>query len=176
MPSNEVASVAQLAAENERRSSERVVRAAEENGRPGDGAAQGRRAADPMQEAARSFAHCAERGQLRSRECRLPAGARYIAEISRSRALQGFSAAETARFVFSLKQALVQTRCARAGEKVRRAGGQLWQIAQLIDELGLYTIEVFQKSREEVIVRQQHEMPSCPRRSSSCGTAFWRCR
>ena len=34
----------------------------------------------------------------------------------------------------------------------------VWTTTKLLDELGLYTLEVFQKSREEVIVRQQREI------------------
>ena len=34
----------------------------------------------------------------------------------------------------------------------------MWTITSLLDELGLYTLEIFQKSREEVIVRQQQEI------------------
>ena len=34
----------------------------------------------------------------------------------------------------------------------------LWNATVLLDKLGLYTTEVFQKSREEVIGRQQNEM------------------
>ena len=34
----------------------------------------------------------------------------------------------------------------------------MWTTIVLLDELGLYTLDVFQKSREEVIVRQQREI------------------
>jgi rsbT co-antagonist protein RsbR len=33
-----------------------------------------------------------------------------------------------------------------------------WTATELLDKLGLYTTEVYQKSREEVILRQQEEM------------------
>ena len=33
-----------------------------------------------------------------------------------------------------------------------------WSVTVLLDELGLFTLEVFQKSREEIIVRQQREI------------------
>jgi rsbT co-antagonist protein RsbR len=35
---------------------------------------------------------------------------------------------------------------------------ELWRATELLDKLGLYTTEVFQKTREEVILRQQQEM------------------
>ena len=34
----------------------------------------------------------------------------------------------------------------------------LWSISTLLDKLGLFTIEVFQKSRDQIIVRQQQEL------------------
>ena len=35
---------------------------------------------------------------------------------------------------------------------------ETWRSTELLDRLGLYTTEIYQKSREEVIVRQQQEM------------------
>ena len=77
----------------------------------------------------------------------------FLAEISRSRAIKGFSPSETAMFVFSLKRPLFNA-LSGAGDTAQGA----WDINQLLDELGLYTMEVYQKSREEVIVRQQREI------------------
>jgi rsbT co-antagonist protein RsbR len=60
-------------------------------------------------------------------------------------------------FVFSLKQPIF--------EQLRRDGGsgegvfdEVWRTNLLIDRLGLYTTEVYQKGREHVILRQQEEM------------------
>jgi rsbT co-antagonist protein RsbR len=36
--------------------------------------------------------------------------------------------------------------------------GELWAISELLDTLGMHTIRAFQKSREEVIRRQQEEL------------------
>ena len=81
----------------------------------------------------------------------------FLGRISASRAVQGFSPAETAMFVFSLKQPIF--------EQLRRDGGsgegvfdEVWHTNVLIDRLGLYTTEVYQKGREHVILRQQEEM------------------
>jgi len=81
----------------------------------------------------------------------------FLARVSASRAVQGFSPSETAIFVFSLKQPVF--------EQLRRDGGpadglleEIWRTNTLIDRLGLYTTEVYQKGREQVIVRQQEEM------------------
>jgi len=78
-----------------------------------------------------------------------------LSDLSRSRAIQGFSPRETALFVFSLKQPLLD---AVGGQAALSADGALRPVWMLLDELGLYTFEVFQKSREEVIVRQQEEI------------------
>jgi rsbT co-antagonist protein RsbR len=81
-----------------------------------------------------------------------------LAELSRSRALQGFSPTETATFIFSLKQPLFATLNRNKNLSVTQAADLTWAVTTLLDELGLFTLEVFQKSREEVIVRQQREI------------------
>jgi rsbT co-antagonist protein RsbR len=81
-----------------------------------------------------------------------------LAEISRSRAIQGFSPSETATFVFSLKQPLFNTLTRNNSLSPAQVADLTWSITTLLDELGLFTLEVFQKSREEVIVRQQREI------------------
>ena len=79
-------------------------------------------------------------------------------EISRSRAVQGFSWTETAMFVFSLKKPLFG-RIRRATEKDAVAlAEETWAATELIDTLGMHTVKAFQKSREEIIIRQQEEM------------------
>ncbi len=81
-----------------------------------------------------------------------------LAEVSRGRALQGFSPSETATFVFSLKQPLFDLVQQKAGHDVKRLAEMLWDLTILLDRLGLYTTEVYQESREAVIRRQQQEM------------------
>ena len=81
-----------------------------------------------------------------------------LTELSRSRAQQGFTASETATFVFSLKQPLF----ARLRQEVEKNADTLaeenWAATILLDHLGLFTIEVYQQSREAVIARQQQEL------------------
>jgi rsbT co-antagonist protein RsbR len=58
-------------------------------------------------------------------------------------------------FVLSLKQPLFRAvQSAGNGD----AGADLWKITLLLDRLGLYSTEAYQKSREEVIGRQQREL------------------
>jgi rsbT co-antagonist protein RsbR len=81
-----------------------------------------------------------------------------LADIAAHRARQGFSPVETATFVFSLKQPLfTQLRTALASEPAQLAA-LTWSINVLLDSFGLYTMEVYQKSREQVIARQQQEL------------------
>ena len=85
-------------------------------------------------------------------------GAReMLADLSSARAQQGFSPSETAAFIFSLKQPLFDRLAALPGDSGRLAQAT-WKVNTMIDRLGLYTIEVFQRGREQVIVRQQQEL------------------
>jgi rsbT co-antagonist protein RsbR len=81
----------------------------------------------------------------------------FLADLSRSRVKQGFTPSETAVFVFSLKEPLF-ARMRAAIKDAEELGTATWDASSLLDELGLYTIEVFQKSREEIISRQQQEL------------------
>jgi len=82
----------------------------------------------------------------------------FLGNMSRSRALQGFSPAETATFVFSLKQPLFNAMNRDKTMSPAALAQMTWGITLLLDQLGLHTFEVFQKSREEVILRQQREI------------------
>ncbi len=81
-----------------------------------------------------------------------------LSELSRSRGVQGFSPSETASFVFSLKKPLFERLRRDFAKDAETLAELTWKATQLIDTLGLYTTEVHQKSREEVIARQQQEM------------------
>ncbi len=81
-----------------------------------------------------------------------------LSDLSRSRGRIGFSPSETAMFVFSLKQPLLT----RLRAKIDKDAGRLFEEVEtttaLLDKLGLYTTEVHQQAREDVIGRQQMEM------------------
>jgi len=81
----------------------------------------------------------------------------FLERLSRSRAQQGFTSGETATFVFSLKRPLFD-RVRAAAKDAATIGDATWAISELIDALGLYTVATFQKSREDVIARQQEDM------------------
>ena len=81
-----------------------------------------------------------------------------LSEISSTRAKSGSTPSETATFVFSLKQPLfARLREAFASDAEGLASAS-WTINTLLDKLGLYTIEVFQKTKDQIIVRQQQEL------------------
>jgi rsbT co-antagonist protein RsbR len=79
-------------------------------------------------------------------------------DLSRMRVIQGFSASETATFVFSLKEPLFELLRRETGSNADDFGREVWNASRLIDKLGLYTVESYAKTREEVIARQQQEL------------------
>ncbi len=110
---------------------------------------QGRRFLALMRDAARSGDH----------DIMSPAwsGVRHMLDdLSVARAQQGFSPSETATFIFSLKQPLFDRLQVALGNTEALNG--LWPMNLLLDRLGLYTTEVFQRGREQVIIRQQQEL------------------
>jgi rsbT co-antagonist protein RsbR len=82
----------------------------------------------------------------------------FLSGISRSRAQQGFSPSETATFIFSLKQPLFAVMRQELEDDSKKLADEMWVATALLDKLGLYTTEAYQKGREEVINRQQQEL------------------
>src|ERR671912_96788 len=78
--------------------------------------------------------------------------------LSRSRAQQGFTPSETATFVFSLKQPLFTRLRQELEQDADTLANEHWAATVLLDKLGLFTIEAYQKNREAVIARQQQEL------------------
>jgi len=81
-----------------------------------------------------------------------------LSTLSRSRAKQGFTPSETAMFLFSLKQPLVERLRQNYDGNPEALVEEVWTVTLLLDKLGLYTTEMFQQSREEMIERQRQEM------------------
>jgi rsbT co-antagonist protein RsbR len=79
-----------------------------------------------------------------------------LSGISRSRARQGFTPTETAMFVFSLKQPVFDV--LRREIKPEELANISWTATTVLDSLGLYTTDTYQKGREEIISRQQQEL------------------
>jgi rsbT co-antagonist protein RsbR len=79
-------------------------------------------------------------------------------EIVQERTRQGFGPSETATFVLSLKQPVFDRLRAEPGKDPAALADAVWSSTVLLDRLGLWTTELHQKSREQVIHRQQQEM------------------
>jgi rsbT co-antagonist protein RsbR len=81
-----------------------------------------------------------------------------LADVSKSRATQGFTPSETAAFVFSLRNPLLNLIQREGGLETGGIAGELSSATTLLDKLGLFTFEEYQKTREGIINRQQQEM------------------
>ena len=81
-----------------------------------------------------------------------------LSELSARRAKGGYTPTETASFVFSLKEAVFAAIQQESGKNPEAFLKALWQATLVIDKLGLFTMEIYQKTREEIIARQQQEL------------------
>ena len=81
-----------------------------------------------------------------------------LTDLSRSRVQQGFAPSETAIFIFSLKQPLFTRLRQELEQDADTLANEYWAATVLLDKLGLFTTEAYQKSREAVIARQQQEL------------------
>ena len=101
---------------------------------------------------------------LKSGEMDDPSGAAWssvrelLGDFSRSRAVQGFSPSQTATFVFSLKEPLFTLLREEIKNDAGKLAEEMWTATTLLDKLGLYTAEVFQQSRDDIIKRQSQEL------------------
>ncbi|HEY3867929.1 MAG TPA: STAS domain-containing protein [Actinocrinis sp.] len=78
-----------------------------------------------------------------------------LAELSRTRARQGFTPTETAIGVFALKRVLEPMLSAR-GDAADVAA--YLKFSLLLDDLGLFTVEMYARTREELISAQAEEL------------------
>jgi len=83
---------------------------------------------------------------------------RFLEDLSRNRAALGLTPSQTVTFVFSLKEALFPQLQRDLAKDPARLAAATWSVSTLLDRLGLYIAEVYQKGREELISRQQQEM------------------
>jgi rsbT co-antagonist protein RsbR len=82
----------------------------------------------------------------------------FLSRLSYSRAEKGFSPSETAIFVFSFKQPLFALLKKELGNDGTTLADETWIASALLDQLGLYTTEVYQSSRNTIIARQEREI------------------
>jgi rsbT co-antagonist protein RsbR len=82
----------------------------------------------------------------------------FLEGISASRARQGFSPAEVATFVLSLKKPLfgaIRREMAKEQDKLFET---IWAGTEILDRLALLTTDVYMATREDLILRQQQEL------------------
>jgi rsbT co-antagonist protein RsbR len=82
----------------------------------------------------------------------------FLGNVTRDRVLRGFSSDETATFIFSFKKPLFSRLKQELGKDADVVAEETWLATELLDTMGLLTVRAFQKTREEVINRQQEEM------------------
>jgi rsbT co-antagonist protein RsbR len=79
-----------------------------------------------------------------------------LAELSRARARQGFTASETAISIFALKEALVAAMDVQNAD--RQGLTDFVAASTVVDDLGLFTFETYAKTREELIADQAEQL------------------
>ena len=81
-----------------------------------------------------------------------------LTSVSRTRSQKGFTPTETASFVFSFKQPLFNRLRQELSQDGTALVEEIWLGTTLLDKLGLWTTDSYQKARDEVIIRQQEEL------------------
>ncbi|GAB3737878.1 STAS domain-containing protein [Spirosoma lituiforme] len=81
-----------------------------------------------------------------------------LSNISMTRARLGYTPRETAIYIFSLKDALLETIQADLDNDPKRLYQESRKINRFVDSLGVVTFETFLQGREEIILRQTDEM------------------
>uniref|UniRef100_B8HSV8 Anti-sigma-factor antagonist n=1 Tax=Cyanothece sp. (strain PCC 7425 / ATCC 29141) TaxID=395961 RepID=B8HSV8_CYAP4 len=81
-----------------------------------------------------------------------------IAAMTQQREQRGFAPPETALFVLSLKQPLLALLQQEFADDPNTLLAEFSLLSTLLDKLGLWTMEVYQKSQEEIMLRQQQEL------------------
>jgi rsbT co-antagonist protein RsbR len=83
---------------------------------------------------------------------------KVLDDISSSRAKSGSTPSETASFIFSVKQPVFAVLNTGLGNQPDVLAAAFWEVSTVLDRLGLYTVEVFQRSRDQIVARQQQEL------------------
>jgi rsbT co-antagonist protein RsbR len=78
--------------------------------------------------------------------------------LSQSRAAQGSSAGETSQFLMALKRPLFADLRQHTGNDVQRLFDAVWTASLLVDQMAQRTADAYQRSREDVVRRQQEEL------------------
>jgi rsbT co-antagonist protein RsbR len=82
----------------------------------------------------------------------------FLKEIAKSRMEQGFTAAETAMFVLSLKQPIFNALKEAFKVNPSELVSEIWISGDVLDQLAMLTVDIAITFREQTITRQQEEM------------------
>jgi rsbT co-antagonist protein RsbR len=82
----------------------------------------------------------------------------WLEALSRSSAAQGRSAAETSVFVLSVKRPLFDALQQRHAADPEFLMSAVWMLSALVDQMAGWTMAAYQRSREDIIRRQQDEL------------------
>lgn len=82
----------------------------------------------------------------------------FLKEIGKSRMEGGFTAAETALFILSLKQPIFNTLRESTKSSPQELVSEIWNAGNVLDKLALLTVDSAIAYREQTIARQQEEM------------------
>ncbi|RZL04081.1 MAG: STAS domain-containing protein [Rubrivivax sp.] len=81
-----------------------------------------------------------------------------LSDLSSARAAQGASAGETSVFVLSMKKPFFSRLQGSFQNDVNALVGAIWWTSTLVDKMAQFTINTYQRTREEIINRQQQEL------------------
>jgi len=78
--------------------------------------------------------------------------------LSRSRAAQGQPVGDTSIFVLAFKRPLFKVIQSRHGGEAERQMALVWEVSTLVDRMAQWTVTTYQRTREEIIQRQQQDL------------------
>lgn len=82
----------------------------------------------------------------------------FLRDVAKSRTEQGFTPAQTAMFVLSLKQPTFNVLRDGLKSNPSELVEEIWAVGNLLDKLAMLTVDSAISSREQTIKRQQEEM------------------
>lgn len=82
----------------------------------------------------------------------------FLKEIAKSRMEAGFTPAQTAMFILSLKQSVFNALRESLNSNPQELVDEIWTSGNLLDELAMLTVDTAIGYREQTIARQQEEM------------------
>ncbi|MEN7530113.1 STAS domain-containing protein [Cupriavidus sp. 2SB] len=81
-----------------------------------------------------------------------------LAQLSNERAAQGETADVTSGFVLALKRPIFDGLQRQTGGAIEGQIDVIWLTSAVVDRMAQWTVANYQKTREDIIVRQQHEL------------------